>query len=229
MKRAKEARRKPRTTTPSDALKSCKRAASFLRGLFLCVISIAVVSSCNISIQKLPSTSYSKLSEEKKERLRYPPDSSFTFTEKDYRSAEDVELYEIDKERLFALMDSSMNAWVYLWATYCPHCLTDLAEHHKKDSARPNMQLFLVSANYDPPIIKKYVYRAGYRKPVFVIDAEQYGNNGTQRMNAFADSVSDKDLDSMNRLPQHFFFKKKEWVGRSGSVNSDSLDHYFNK
>jgi len=184
---------------------------------------------CNISVQKLPSTSYSKMSETEKQRIQYPPDSSFAFTQKPYRNAEEVRIYEIDEERLSALMDSSMNAWVYLWATYCPHCLKDLEEHHRKDSARPNMQLFLVSANYDPEIIRRSVFRSGYKKPVFVIDAERYGEKGAlQRLNTFADSIAPEPLDSMNTLPQHFLFEGKEWRAHlEGRISSDTLDHYF--
>lgn len=205
-----------------------KRGAS-LRGLLLCSLLIAVVWNCNINIQKVPSTSYSEMSKEKKERLHYPPDSSFTFTEKDYQSAEEVELYEIDEERLFALMDSSMNAWVYLWATYCVHCLMDLKGHHKKDSARPNMQLFLVSANYDPELIKKHTYKAGYRKPVFVIDAERYGKGGSlERLNGFARGIAPEPLDSMNGLPQSFFYKEGDFIGKKAhGVNNDTLVKLF--
>lgn len=192
------------------------------------------VAACGF-IQKVPSTSYTEMSEEEKERIQHPPYSSFSFSEKEYEGPEDVELYEIDEEGLLALMDSSINTWIYLWATDCPYYLMNLKEQelHKQDSARPNLQLFLISANYDPPIIKEYVYRSGYRKPVFVIDAEQYGKNMTQRMNAFAEAIAPGSLDSIKSMPQHFLFEGKKWSAHlSGTMSSpnalsDTLDHYF--
>ncbi len=206
-----------------------------LRGLFLCSLLMTTLWSCNISIQKLPSTSYAKMSEEEREQLHYSSDSSVTFTERDYRSAEEVELYEIDEERLFTLMDSSLNTWVYLWATDCPYYLMNLKKQklHEKDSARTNMQLIFIAANYDPPIIKKYVYRTGYRKPVFVIDAERYGKDLTRRIHAFAEAIVPEPLDSMEAMPQHFLFKGKKWTAQlNGTMSSpealsDTLDHYF--
>ncbi|MFB6258475.1 MAG: TlpA family protein disulfide reductase [Flavobacteriales bacterium] len=186
-------------------------------------ILLLLLSSCSDLIVQVPSTDYEKMSKEEKEELHYPPDSTFRFTEKNYGSAEQMELYEIDKQRLFGLMDSNSTAWVAMWATWCPHCLSDLDHYCELDSLRDDMQLFLVSTNYDPRIIKEFTYR----KPVFVIDAEQYGKDESQRMTAFAEKIAGKPLDSLS-LPHHFFFKENEKVGHTvGEVSSDTLDSIF--
>ncbi len=196
---------------------------------FVALLFLLSISSC-ISIVKAPSTknNYSEMSRSEKEGMRYPPDSSFRFAQKEVDGPGEMELYEIDKERLEGLMDPNGNAWVAFWATWCVHCINDLPDYCEKDSLREDMQLFLVSSNYDPENLKKFAYNAGYRKPLFVIDAKRYGEEEILRLNAFVDAIAGKDLDTIKGLPRHLFFKEKEWVGQLGKgVSQDTLDHFF--
>lgn len=186
--------------------------------------------SC-LTILKVPSSrnAYSEMTEAEKGKLENAPDSSF-FSKKAHGTKEEMELYEIRRERLFEIMEGSKN-WVTLWATWCPKCKVGLERFCQLDQERQDLELILIAANYDPEHIREFAFQAGYRKPLFVIDAEHYGEEEGERIKRFARSITDGSKKMQERIkgvPHHFLFEGREWIGhQGGDMDSLTLREYF--
>jgi hypothetical protein len=193
--------------------------------LFISFVLISL-SACGIIAIEINENGYSSLKKEEKAFFK-PFDASILNQQVNNR--ENLQVYEINSQQVKAVSKQHQYFWVHLWRPYCKadYC-TNIKFFSDAVAAYPDedMEVMLVSENYDLLQIKEVVKNSPYDRPIFVLDGGWYGSNTKTNKKQFLEEIKNNESLKVknNGLWDDYFFKDSVLIFAGNHLDYAALD-----
>lgn len=194
------------------------------------LISLILFTACGIITIEIGENGYRSLSDKDKALFK-PFDASIMTKQVDNR--ENLQVYEVTSQHIKAYSKEHKYLWVHLWRPYCKadYCTNikffadAVAQYPDED-----MEVMLVSENYDLPQIKEVVKNSPYDKPIFVLDGKSYGSKTKANKIQFLEEINNNELLQVDPkgLWDDYLFKDSVLIFAGTHMDYQKLDSLLN-
>lgn len=142
--------------------------------------------------------------------------------------AEDITFQETDAEKLKSQLGLNKKTWVYIWGPWCSPCrkkLPTIAQIHRD---HPDINILLVSDNYNLPEIKKLLYENALFFQTYLLDYRRYGNKIYEKERKLWDELALGGVYPEG-VPQNYLFNEKGqlFYSVSGPIPDETMQAFF--
>jgi len=190
------------------------------------LISLILFTACGIITFEINENGYRTLSD--KDKALFKPFDASIVT-KQVNNREDLQVFEITSQHIKNYSKEHEYLWIHLWRPYCKadYCtnikfFSDAVANYPDE----DIEVMLVSENYDLPQIKEVVKNSPYSKPIFVLDGKWYGAKTRATKKQFLQEVNNNenlnvDLDD---LWDDYLFKDSVLIFAGNHIDYQKLD-----
>lgn len=199
-----------------------KKYSSFL----LLSLSLTIFTACGFLGIEINENGYRSL--EKGDKAFFKPfDASILNQTVD--NVGDIKVYELNSQQVKACSKTHQYLWVHLWRPYCTaeYC-TNIKYFPDVVSQFPeqDLELMLVSENYDLSQIKESVKNSPYGKPIFVMDGNWFTyKTRANKKQFFTEINNNPNLDVKNTgWWDDYFFKDSVLIFAGDHLDYQKVD-----
>lgn len=182
--------------------------------------------SCGIISFEINENGYRSLPAKDKALFK-PFDAAIVTQQVD--NLEDLQVYEINSQHVKAYSKQHKYLWVHLWRPYCKadYC-TNIKFFSDAIANYPDedIEVMLVSENYDLPQIKEVVKNSPYDKPIFVMDGGWFGSKTRANKKQFLAEINNNENLQVenNGLWDDYLFKDSVLIFAGDRMDYQKLD-----
>lgn len=186
------------------------------------IFLVVFFSSCGIIL--INENSYRNLKDNQKDFIRpFSEDAVYIYSVLKPQQF----VYEINTNNIKRIITKQKFTWLHLWR---PYCSADYCQNIKFFSnlegkfKKYNLQLLLISEDYNKHYIEKCVKDNGFKKSVFVLQDSYYGHKITKNRKRFFNELNNNKLPSSRYSYEDYLFKDTILIYAGMHINYKKMD-----